>query len=548
MSTSDTHASYWVAPEQVELWDETVGQMIDRVAAEHPDRDALVFHAPDTPPRHWTYRQFVADSRRVARALLEHFAPGENIAVWSPNRAEWVLLQHGAARAGLRLVTVNPAYLGGETSYVLRQSRAKGLFYMPSYRGVDLAAIVAEIAPELNELRTAVSFDDWETFLDSADANTALPDPRPEDGTMIQYTSGTTGAPKGVLLSHKGLVNGARLVAERAELETGAISINSMPLFHVGGCGTMELGTFSRAGTYVLAPGFDAAHVLQLIEIHRGTVTLAVPTMLIGLLEHPARTQRDLSSLRTMVTGGASVSAELVRRVKSTFGCRFTITFGQTETSGPAIQTSVRDSEVDQAETIGRPLPSMEARIVDLTSGKPVPFGTQGEIHMRGPLVMLEYFDRPEDTAQTIDSDGWLHSGDLGSMDERGFVTITGRSKDMINRGGEKIYPREIEDLLFQHDAISDVAVVGVPDEKWGEHVAAVVRLKPDVPAPSALQLRTYCEQNLARYKIPVEWFTVDTFPQTPSGKIQKFVLCEQINDKLLAELAPGEEDHDSGD
>lgn len=379
-----TGGAQWASELPVPLPVETIGGMLDRVAAEHPERDALVFHAPGSPPRHWTYRRLVADADQEARALLTRFDPGEEIAVWSSNRAGWVLLQHGAARAGLRLVTVNPAYLEAEASYVLRQSGFVGLFYTPAFRDTDVAAIVARLERTLPDLRSTVSLDDWERFVGSADPSTGLPEVHPEDAAMIQYTSGTTGDPKGVLMSHQGLLDSARLVAERAELESGVVSINSMPLFHVGGCGTMGLGTLARAGTYVLAPGFDAGHVLELLETHRGTATLAVPTMLLALLEHPDRATRDLSGLRTILTGGASAPADLVRRAKATFGCLFTITFGQTETSGPAIQTSVGDSERDQAETIGRPLPGNEVRITDPEDGTIVAFGDQGEIQMRG--------------------------------------------------------------------------------------------------------------------------------------------------------------------
>jgi fatty-acyl-CoA synthase len=534
MPKEDSGPVSWTAPEPVELWEETVGQLLDRVAATRPDRDALVFAAPGAAPRHWTYREFTDQSRRVAQALLHFFSPGENVAVWSPNCAEWVLLQHGAARAGVRLVTVNPAYVARELRYVLHQSRSAGLFFASAYRGTDQAAVAREVVSDLADLRVSFALDDWDAFLAAADYAAPLPTLTPGDGAMIQYTSGTTGEPKGVVLSHRGIVNSARLVAERAEFADGVVTVNAMPLFHIGGCGTMEIGTFSRAGTYVLAPGFDAAHLLALIERFQGTATLAVPTMLIALLEHPDRAVRDLSSLRTVVSGGASVPAELVRRVKSGFGARFTITFGQTETSGPAIQTSVRDAERDQAETIGRPLPGMSAQITDLDKGTVVPCGTPGEIQLRGPLVMLEYFGRAEDTARAVDAKGWLHTGDLGTMDERGFITVTGRSRDVINRGGEKVYPREVEDVLFHHAAVSDAAVIGVPDARWGERVAAVIRVVSEEDAPSVEELRAHCAESLARYKIPAEWYFVPAFPQTPSGKIQKFVLREQIAGRQL--------------
>lgn len=426
-------------------------------------------------------------------------------------------------------MTVNPAYVAREVTYVLRQSGAVGVFYAPSYRGVDLAAVIAQVSKDIPALRERIHWGEWDAFLDSGSPETQIPEPTPDDAVLIQYTSGTTGNPKGVLLNHRGAINSARTVAVRAGLEPGAVSINAMPLFHIGGCGTMELGTFSVGGTYVLLPGFDAGEVLRLVEERGGTVVLAVPTMLIALLEHPARPTRDLSSLRTVMTGGAAVPADLVRTIKGTFDCLFTITYGQTETSGPATQTSVHDTEEDQAETIGRVLPHMEVKIADPQTGRTLEHGSQGEICLRGYLVMMEYVDNPDATAQAIDAEGWLHTGDLGTMDDRGFLRITGRSKDMIIRGGEKIYPREIETVLFGHPAVSDVAVVGLPDKRWGEKVVAAIRLKEDVGAPSEQALRTWCEARLARYKIPMEWHIVGAFPQTPSAKIQKFLLREAL-------------------
>lgn len=520
----------YAAADPVDLWEVSIAELVDRVAADQPDRAALVFAAPGEEARSWTYSELVGDSMRVAHALLQQFSPGEHVAVWSPNCAEWILLQHGAARAGIVLVTVNPAYLGRELSHVLQLSRAVGLFVAPSFRGVDLPAVLEEVRAALPDLRHVVPLQEWDQFLASAPtSNEPLQYPAPGDPAMIQFTSGTTAAAKSVLLSHRGIVNSARLVAERAGFDDGVVSVNAMPLFHIGGCGTIALGTLCHAGTQVLAPGFVPGHVLELIESHRATVTLAVPTMLIALLEHPDRAGRDLSSLQTVMTGGASAPAELVRRVKSTLGVLFTITFGQTETSGPAVQTSVYDSERDQAETIGRPLPGTEARICDISTGEVAECHTIGEIQMRGPLAMLGYYGQSEETARTLDAEGWLHTGDLGTMDERGYLTISGRSKDLINRGGEKIGPREIEDVLFHHPAVSDVAVIGLPDERYGERVVAVIRLREDVALPTEAELRDLCIGELARYKVPVEWHFVTEFPQTPSGKIQKFRLRDQL-------------------
>jgi fatty-acyl-CoA synthase len=521
--------AYAAGPKDPPLWEETVGDMMDRVAAEHPDRPALVYCVPGQPEKVWTYAQFVADSRRLALSLLKRFQPGENIAVWSPNSASWVLLQHAAARAGLRLVTVNPAYLSRELDYVLRQSKSVGLFHVDEYRGVDTTAIAQEAGRQIDHLRYVAPLESVGQMIDEQPDGPVPVSVSPGDAVLIQYTSGTTGHPKGVLLNHRGVVNVARFVADRAGMRDGEVAINPMPLFHIGGCGVMELGTFSRAGTFVLLPAYEPGHVLEVLERHRGTMILAVPTMLIGMLEHPDHKTRDLSHLRAVMTGGSLVPVALVGRVKSAFDCKFTITYGQTETSGPATQTSLDDSDVDQAETVGRPLPWMEVKIIDPMTKEDLEFGEQGEICFRGPLLMEAYFDNPTATAETIDPDGWLHSGDLGTMDERGFIRITGRAKEMIIRGGEKIYPREVENVLFEYPGVVDVAVIGLPDEKWGEIVAAVIRTSDGSPLNED-DLVAYCRERLARYKIPVRWYFRSAFPQTPSGKVQKYILQAELS------------------
>lgn len=527
-----TNLASVAGPTDQPLWEETVGQMMDRVAEAVPDRAALIYCEPGRPDRSWTYAEFVRDSRRLARALLEHFEPGENVAVWSPNSANWVLLQHAAARAGLRLVTVNPAYLEFELEYVLRQSRSVGIFHVTGYRGNDTAAIAHTVAGRIDEMRHVFPLDAVEDFIAQTDDGPVPVEVKPEDAVLVQYTSGTTGAPKGVLLHHRGVVNDARFVAQRAGMGEGEVAVNPMPLFHIGGCGVMELGTFSRAGTFVLAPGYDAGHVLELLERFSATMILAVPTMLIGLLEHPDSKTRNLSALRTVMTGGAPVPVALVGRVKAAFDCRFTITYGQTETSGPATQTSPDDADQDQSETIGRPLPWAELKIIDPLKGHTLLFDVQGEICFRGYLLMDSYFDNPEATSASVDAEGWLHTGDLGTLDDRGFLRITGRSSDMIIRGGEKIYPRELENILFEFPGVQDVAVVGIRNEKWGERVAAVIRTESGSPLPEA-DLVEFCLTRMARYKIPTSWHFEADLPRTPSGKVQKFVLREQLERDL---------------
>ena len=522
--------SYRPADESVDLLDLTVGDLLRQAAAEVPDRLALVDGDPDPGARRgWTYAELLRTAEKVARALLARFEPGSHIAVWSPNRPEWMLLQHGVSLAGMVLVTINPAYRSGELRKILGQSRANAVFHSGTYRGYDLGAAIDEIRADLPDLRESICFTDWDAFVASGDDVTPLPSVSPGDPTQIQYTSGTTGFPKGAILHHRGIVNASRFIALRAGFPEGGVWINAMPMFHIGGCGVTELGCLALRGTYVLMPGFDAGLILELIETYRGAISLVVPTMLVDMLDHPDAATRDLSSLRTILSGAAVVPASLVRRTKAAFGCRFSIMFGQTELCGVITQTQPDDSPEDQAETIGRPLPQVEVKIADPDTGEVRPIGEPGEICARGYQPMLGYYRMPAETAAALDADGWLHTGDLGSMDERGYLRIVGRLKDMIIRGGENIYPREIEDLLFAHPAVSEVAVVGVPDERWGERVAAVIRPADPENPPSPEALRAYCREHLANYKTPADWFFVDRHPRTASGKIQKFVLRDDI-------------------
>ena len=521
--------SYCAADTSEPVHEFTVGGLLRDVAAATPDATALVEGIHDaTARRRWTFASLLEDSERVARALLARFQPGERVAIWAPNIAEWVLLEFGAALAGLVVVTVNPAFKAKELAYVLGQSKASGLFLLPEFRGNPMRASLEEARPDLPELREVVEFGEWEDFLAGADDSVALPEVTPDDPAQIQYTSGTTGFPKGALLHHRGITNNARFTAQRLEVGPGDVWVNPMPLFHTGGCVLGVLGPLSQRATQVLALMFDPALVLELIETEGAHVLGAVPTMLIALMEHPDFGRRDLSSLRAVVSGGSTVPADLVRRVERTLGVRFGIVFGQTEASPVITQTRLDDTAEDKALTIGQPLPQCEVKVVDPETGEVAPIGALGEVCARGYLVMKGYYDMPEPTAEAIDSDGWLHTGDLGRMDERGYCTIEGRLKDMIIRGGENIYPREIEELLFGHPAVADVAVVGIPDEKWGEVVAAFVRRAGGADV-SEDELFGYVREHLAPHKAPRHWVFVDDFPMTPSGKIQKFALRDQF-------------------
>jgi fatty-acyl-CoA synthase len=511
----------------------SVGQALREAVRAAPDVTAVVEGTPDPAARRrWTYRELLAEAERTAAALLGRFSPGERVAIWASNLPEWVLLEYGAALAGITIVTVNPALRGGELRHVLANSGAQGLFMLPGYRGTDMQATLAGIRDGLPRLREVVLLTEWDAFLSSAKPGTGLPDAGPGDPAQIQYTSGTTGTPKGAVLRHAGITDNAALYAQRAGLQPGDVTVNPMPLFHTAGCVMSVLGTLSVRGTLVLPPAFDPALQLRLIEQERGTSMIGVPTMLIAMLDAAEFRPAGLSSLRRVVSGGAVVPAELVRRIERQTPALVSIVFAQTESSPVITQTSPHDSAEDRAETLGRPLPHTAVRIVKPGTGQTLPVGQTGELLTRGYAVMLGYHDEPAATAAAIDADGWLHTGDLATMDQRGYCRIGGRLKEMIIRGGENIYPREIEAVLFGHPDVADAAVVGIPDQRWGEQVAAFVRPAAGrTPDPAALF--AYVRARLAPFKAPRFWALVDHFPLTGSGKIQKFLLQSEFADQL---------------
>ena len=525
MGLTTSHA---VGPSEPPVRDITVGQLLAEVAERVPDRVAIVEGIPDaTARREWTYAEFLADAERVAHALLVDHRPGDRVAVWAHNIPEWLLLEFGCSLAGVVLVTVNPAYQPGELTYVLTQSRSQSLFVVSGFRGNPMLATAQQVQADCPELERIVCFDDWDEFLSQADRHEGdLPLVDPSDPIMIQYTSGTTGFPKGAYLRNSGLANNGAHTGMQMGSEDGGVFVIPMPLFHTGGSGCSTLGAVGTAATIVLVEAFDPGLVLELFETYGATAMLGVPTMLIAMIEHPDFATRDLSTLSAICSGGSLVPAPLVRRLEDELGAPFTIVFGQTESSPVSSMTRTFDTIEDKAGTIGPPMPGVEVKVVDPETGETVPIGVIGEYCTRGYHVMKGYFEMPERTAEAIDVDGWLHTGDLCAMDERGYCTVEGRLKDMIIRGGENIYPRELEDLLFAHESVSQIAVVGLPDEKWGETVAAFVK-----PAPGReidkQELFSYVRDHLAAHKTPKQWFAVEEFPMTGSGKIQKFKLRE---------------------
>jgi acyl-CoA synthetase (AMP-forming)/AMP-acid ligase II len=521
--------SYWPADTSEPVLETTVGGILRAAAAAGPQMPSMVAGVPDPGGRRrWTYAELLAEAERAARALTCRFAPGERVAVWAPNLPEWVILEYAAALAGLVLVTVNPALRPAELAYVLNQSGAAGIFLVPEFRS-PMAQFLAEVRPEVPALREVVLFTDWADFMSTAPPQAALPEVSADDIAQIQYTSGTTGRPKGAELHHRGLTNNARFWAERIGVQPGEVYVNPMPLFHTAGCGMGVLGAAQSLAVHVPVLAFDPALVLELLESEHADMFGGVPTMMIAMLGHPDFGRRDLSSLRVAVSGGAPVPAELVRQVEGRLGVRFSIVFGTTECSPLITVVKLDDPAQDRAETLGSPLPQTAIKIADVATGEPVPVGQVGELCARGYLVMRGYHDAPGASAAAIDAGGWYHTGDLASLDSRGYLRIEGRIKDMIIRGGENIYPREIEDVLFDHPAVAEAAVIGVPDQAWGEVVAAYVRPVPGQPAPAPEELRAHCRERLAPYKTPMYWIFTDAFPMTPSGKIQKFRLRESF-------------------
>jgi len=520
----------------LEPW--TLGGLLDRQAAAYGDRPALIF---DSFGVTWSYAELRERADHVARALIGWgVAAGDRVAVLSPNAPEWVLLEYALAKAGAVLVTVNPALRAAELDYLLRQSRASALVTVTEYRGHDVGAAVAKIAGGLPDLHRIALFGDgtlpgaatWAEVLKMADgvpADTLAARQaavRAEDVAQIQYTSGTTGAPKGAMLTHHSTVNNARLMVDRAGFRPDDRLVSAMPFFHTAGCVCNVMGMLAAGGCLVAMESFDASAMLDQIERHRGTVTNAVPTMLIRMLEDPGFAARDLSSWRIAFTGGTDIPASVMRRLREEVGAEPMIIMGMTECSPIITQTDPADDFETRIATAGTPLPHTEIRVVSPDTGKVVAIGETGELQIRGYLTTAGYFDMPEKTAEALSPDGWLRSGDLAVVDDSRHVRIVGRIKDMLIRGGENIYPAEIEAFLLTHPDVSDAQVVGVPDPEMGEEVFAFVIPRPGT-APEPEALRSFCRTGLARHKLPRFVEIVEAFPMTPNGKVRKVDLRE---------------------
>lgn len=516
--------SYAKGPDEPIL-DLTIDQGFRATVVRHPERPALVVSHQDV---RLTWRELDEHVERTARGLAGlGLQPGSRLGVWSTNNLEWILLQLAAARAGMVLVNVNPAYRTHELSYVLEKSGIEALFLRERDTRADYRQIFEASRPA--NLRHAVYFghDSWVRFL-TGGTEYAQPQSGPEDVANIQYTSGTTGSPKGVLLTHRNLVNNAWLIAGRLHLTEEDKLCSPVPLYHCFGCVMSSLVCFLTGATLILpAAQFDALATLQAIHQERATAVYGVPTMFIAQLQHPAFAQFDLTSLRTGIMAGAPCPIEVMRRVIAGMHCgEMTIAYGQTESSPVITQSRADDSIEKRVGTVGCAMPNTEVKIVSPNTGQTLPAGEIGELCTRGYLVMKGYDGNAEATAEAIDAEGWLHTGDLAVMSEDGYFGIRGRARDMIIRGGENIYPREIEEFLFTHPAISDVSVFGLPDERLGEIVCAWVRLKPGAAA-TAEEIRDYCRNRIAHFKVPQHVRVVDSFPMTVTGKLQKFRMRE---------------------
>jgi fatty-acyl-CoA synthase len=527
------------------LLGETIGANLELTAARFPDRDALVDRQQQV---RLTYAELDAEVDRLARGLIvAGIVKGDRVGIWAPNRSEWVLVQYATAKLGAILVNVNPAYRTHELAYALRQAGVRLLVSAAELKTSDYRAMVDEVRAELPALERTVFLDtgDWDELLESgavvepgavADRGAALSF---DDPINIQFTSGTTGFPKGATLSHHNILNNGFFVAELlgyTEADRVAVPV---PLYHCFGMVMGNLACTSHGACIVYpAPAFEPGATLEAVEAERCTSLYGVPTMFIAELDHPDFATRDLGSLRTGIMAGSPCPVEVMKRVQRDMNMgEVAICYGMTETSPVSTQTRRDDSFERRVSTVGRPGPHVEVKVVDATTGLEVPRGEAGELCTRGYSVMLGYWGQPEQTAEVLDEAGWMHTGDLATMDDEGYCNIVGRIKDMVIRGGENVYPRELEEFLYRHPDIADVQVVGVPDERFGEELCAWVRLRDGATLAEG-DVREYCRGRLAHFKVPRYVLFVDEFPMTVTGKVQKFKIREESIRLLKLEAA----------
>lgn len=550
--------SYVSGVSNVPLLGDTIGAHFDKTVERHGERDALI-------ARHqgirWTWRELRERVDNLAAGLRRlGLAPQERIGIWAPNCAEWLLTQFASAKAGLILVNINPAYRRSELEYALNKVGCKALVLAPSFKTSDYIEMLSDLAPELAHsapgalaaaklpaLQHVIRLGAESTpgmYNFDALLGTASDAERAElvalgaqlqfdDAINIQFTSGTTGLPKGATLSHHNILNNAFFTAAAIHLAPGDRVCIPVPLYHCFGMVIGNLACMTQGATMVYPDaGFDPQRVLEAVAAERCTVLYGVPTMFIAELGHPDFDSYDLTSLRTGIMAGSPCPIEVMRKVIERMHMReVTIAYGMTETSPVSFQSAITDSVERRVSTVGRVHPHLEVKVVDAES-RIVPRGEAGELCTRGYSVMLGYWDDAEKTVEAVDAAGWMHTGDLATLDDEGYCNIVGRSKDMVIRGGENVYPREVEEFLYRHPKIQDVQCVGVPDAKYGEELCACVILKPGTTADEA-ELRAFCQGQIAHYKVPRYFRFIDAFPMTVTGKIQKYILRQSMADQL---------------
>ena len=538
--------SYASGTSDVPLLGRTIGHDLRRTVARFGDREAMV----DCPTgRRWTYAELGAEVDRLALGLLQMgIAKGDRVGIWSPNCAEWVVLQYATAEVGAILVNINPAYRTHELAFVLRQAGVRLLVSATEFKTSDYRAMVGEVAGECPQLERVVYIgtDSWDdvkvggTRIDPERLEERIGSLSFDDPINIQYTSGTTGFPKGATLSHHNILNNGYFVGETIHYTEHDRVCVPVPFYHCFGMVMGNLGCTSHGSTIVIpAPGFDPVATLEAVASERCTSLYGVPTMFIAMLEHPDFGRHDLSSLRTGIMAGSPCPVEVMKRVITEMNMReVSICYGMTETSPVSTQTRSDDSIERRVGTVGRVMPHVEVKVIDPDSGMTVARDVPGELCTRGYSVMLGYWDQPEKTAEAIDAARWMHTGDLAVMDAHGYVNIVGRIKDLVIRGGENVYPREVEEFLYAHPDIADVQVIGVPDERYGEELMAWVRLRDGVDGMTAEDVRAFCQGRLAHYKIPRYVHVVQDFPMTVTGKVRKVEMRAQAVELLGLQAA----------
>ena len=526
--------SYTSAISDTPLLGDTIGENLDATVRRFPDRPALI----DVPAgRRWSYAELAADVDALALGLLAAgVTVGDRVGIWAPNCAEWVLTQYATAKIGAVLVNINPAYRTSELEFVLNQSGARLLVAAQRLKTSDYAAMITEVRPRCAALEQVVLLGtgDWDALLETgrrADRGAlGAIELSADDPINIQYTSGTTGFPKGATLSHHNILNNGYFVGELCHYTHEDKICIPVPFYHCFGMVMGNLAATSHGAAMVIpAPAFDPVATLEAVQAERCTSLYGVPTMFIAELAVPDFGRFDLSSLRTGIMAGSPCPVEVMKQVIDRMGMsEVSICYGMTETSPVSTQTRVDDSIERRVATVGRVGPHIEVKVIDPATGRAVPRGTPGELCTRGYSVMLGYWRQPDKTAEVIDAARWMHTGDLAVMDDDGYLSITGRIKDMVIRGGENIYPREVEEFLYTHPDILDAQVIGVPDAKYGEELMAWVRMRPGATPLTADALREFCLGKLAHYKIPRYVHITDEFPMTVTGKVRKVEMRER--------------------